>query len=295
MGDEVARRDQDIEVYRDTAPIADDSLIAIAKMAEARIDAVIKIKQLALKVTNPRDWTDQQGNPYLQVSGSEKIANLFNISWSFLTPEPLYEQDPDGHYTYTFQGRFSMGGRSIEVEGSRSSRDSFFKQNVYVNDVKREKTIDERDNKRDVKMAALTNMLGNGITRLLGIRNLTWEDLKKFAGIEKDQVGKVEYKKDGVKAPQEKGATSSEPEKPEAELRAELVSMCEVIGKVDGLKPEEILYSLTVNKEGKFGESDFAAIKFSMPKKTGGEWSPLKAVHSKAKEQFDKATKENAA
>jgi hypothetical protein len=64
---------------------------------------------------------------------------------------------------------------------------------------------------------------------------------------------------------------------------------------VNGLKPEEILYSLTVNKEGKYGESDFAAIKFSMPKKGGGEWSPLKAFHSKAKEQFDKATKEATA
>jgi hypothetical protein len=187
-----------------------------------------------------------------------------------------------------------MGGRSFEVEGSRSSRDSFFKQNDWEDGKKTEKPIEKRDNRRDVKMAALTNLLGNGITRLLGIRNLTWGDLEKFAGIKKEEVGKVEYKKDGVKAPQEKAA-SAEPEKPEADLRAELLSMCEVIGKVAGLKPEEILYSLTVNKEGKFGESDFAAIKFSMPKKAGGEWSPLKAIHSKAKEQFDKATKESAA
>ena len=112
-------------------PMADDTLIAVARTAEARIDAVIKIKQLALKVTNPRDWTDQQGNPYLQVSGAEKIANLFNVSWSFLTPEPICETEADGHYTYTFQGRFTMGGRSIEVEGSRSSKDSFFKQKLY--------------------------------------------------------------------------------------------------------------------------------------------------------------------
>ena len=181
--------------------IADDTLLAIAKMAEARIDAVIKIKQLALKVTNAADWTDQQGKPYLQVSGAEKVANLFNISWGFLTPEPLEEQDDDGHYTYTFKGRFSMGGRTIEVEGSRSSRDSFFRQYTYDGDKKKEKSIDERDNKRDVKMAALTNLLGNGITRLLGIRNLTWEDLEIFAGIKKDQVGKVEYKQGGKKAP----------------------------------------------------------------------------------------------
>lgn len=296
MSDELARIDRDVDVYRDTAPIADDTLIAVAKMAEARIDAVIKIKQLALKVTNATDWTDQQDKPYLQVSGAEKVANLFNISWSFLTAEPLYEEEPDGHYTFTFKGRFSMGGRSIEVEGSRSSKDSFFKQNIYKNgQFDREKTVDERDNKRDVKMAALTNLLGNGITRLLGIRNLTWEDLEKFASIKKEDVGKVKYKTKGeMKPPQEKGVGSSEPEKPEAELRSELESMCKVLGEVNGLKPEEILYSLTVNKEGKYGESDFSTIKFSMPKKGGGEWSPLKAVHSKAKDQFDKATKEAA-
>lgn len=293
MSGEIARIEQD-----SISPMADDTLIAVARTAEARIDAVIKIKQLALKVTNPRDWTNQQGNPYLQVSGAEKIANLFNVSWSFLTPEPICDTEADGHYTYTFQGRFTMGGRSIEVEGSRSSKDSFFKQNLYKKEggLDREKTVDERDNRRDVKMAALTNLLGNGITRLLGIRNLTWDDLEKFAGIrQEDVLGKVEYKKKGeVKPPQEKGA-SSEPEKPEAELRSELAAMCKVIGDIGGLKPEEILYSLTVNKDGKFGESDFAAIKFSMPKKSGGDWSPLKAVHSKAKEQFDKTTKETAA
>jgi hypothetical protein len=200
----------------DSVPaIADDTLIAVARMAEARIDAVIKIKQLALKVTNARDWTDQSGNPYLQVSGSEKIANLFNISWGFLTPEPLYEQDDDGHYTYTFKGRFSMGGRSIEVEGSRSSKDSFFKQNLYQDGkLLREKSVEERDNKRDVKMAALTNLLGNGITRLLGIRNLTWEDLRAFASIEKDQVGKVDYKTKGEKKELQKpGQKSTDPTK----------------------------------------------------------------------------------
>jgi hypothetical protein len=219
--------------------IADDTLLAIAKMAEARIDAVIKIKQLALKVTNAADWTDQQGKPYLQVSGAEKIANLFNISWGFLTPEPLYEQDDDGHYTYTFTGRFSMGGRTIEVEGSRSSRDSFFKQYTYDGDKKKEKSIDERDNKRDVKMAALTNLLGNGITRLLGIRNLTWEDLEIFAGIKKDQVGKVEYKKGGQKAPlqepgKKNGTTGSpDPSKISEAQRKRFYAIAKGAGKSD--------------------------------------------------------------
>ena len=43
-------------------------------------------------------------------------------------------------------------------------------------------------------MAALTNLLGNGITRLLGIRNLSYDDLEKFAKITKaDIAGLVTY------------------------------------------------------------------------------------------------------
>jgi hypothetical protein len=43
-------------------------------------------------------------------------------------------------------------------------------------------------------MAAFTNLLGNGITRLLGIRNMTYADLLEFAGIKKDDLQKVVYK-----------------------------------------------------------------------------------------------------
>lgn len=211
--------------------LSDDSLIQIAKQAEARIDAVIKIKQIALKVTNGNDWCDQDGKPYLEASGSEKVANVFNISWRFLDPEPKYEEEDDGHYTYTYRGEFCLAGRTIEVEGSRSSKDGFFKQNVWTNNVKTEKDVRDRDNKRDVKMAALTNLLGNGITRILGIRNLTYADLEKFAGIKQNEVKGVKYNKpakDPVKQPQEKKADAPETGEPTArqKLAKELEAYC---------------------------------------------------------------------
>jgi hypothetical protein len=216
---------EEIATYENGLPVlADDTLIQIAKQAEARIDAVIKIKQMALKVTNASDWTDQQGKPYLQASGSEKIANLFNISWKI--DEPTMEQEADGTITYVYKGEFSLAGRSIEVEGSRSSRDTFFKKYEYDSDGRKvgEKPLD----RRDLKMAAMTNLLGNGITRLLGIRNLTWEDLKLFAGIDQTAVkGKVTYKKGGqeqqpMKAPQAKT------DKPEAPADAQTVNFIPV-------------------------------------------------------------------
>jgi len=183
---------------RNVPAIADDNLMRVAEMAEKRIDAVMKIKQMALKVTNARDWTDQGGNPYLQVSGSEKVANLFNISWRL--DEPSVETEPDGHFTYTMRGIFSIPGRSISAEGSRSSKDPFFKKYDYPNGVKTEKPISAID-RRDVRMAALTNLLGNGITRLLGIRNLSYSDLEAFAGITKAIIATVDYKGKGEKKP----------------------------------------------------------------------------------------------
>lgn len=195
----------------DVPAIADDFLLQVADQAEKRIDAVMKIKRVSLKVTNARDWTDQNGNPYLQVSGSEKIANLFNISWRI--DEPIYDEEADGHFTWTYRGAFSLGGRNIDAIGTRSSKDQFFNKYEYV---KTEGKPDQRVlmplsaiDKGDVKKAAFTNLLGNGITRILGIRNLTWDDLKEYAGITREQVTSIQYKKDGkppLGKPQEKKA-----------------------------------------------------------------------------------------
>jgi hypothetical protein len=214
--------DQDAIVLRDESSmsISDDSgfLLSLAKHAEERIDAVVKIKQMALKVTNASDWTDQGGKPYCQVSGAEKIANLFGISWKI--GEPQCEFEPGGHFTYTYRGEFTANGRTIEVDGSRSSKDPFFKKYEYVNGQRVEKPVTDID-KRDVKMAAMTNLLGNGITRLLGIRNMTYADLEAFAGIKQSDVAKVEYKgnkqssKPTVAPPQAKAAdeATSDPSK----------------------------------------------------------------------------------
>lgn len=216
-------KDLIVQQTDDVAPIADDFLIAMADQAEKRIDAIIKVKQVALKVTNARDWTDQNGNPYLQVSGSEKIANLFNISWRIEVPN--YEEEPDGNFGYSIKGIFSLGARTIEVEGTRSSKDPFFNRYEYKKDAngKEEKTVKHPStiDKGDVKKAALTNLYGNGITRILGIRNLTWDDLYKYAGITKEMVtNKISYNqreaggdKPPISQPKAKGGTPKEPAK----------------------------------------------------------------------------------
>ena len=188
-------------IVKDELPaIADDRIIQIAEEAEKRIEAIKKIKVTALRVTNEKDWVDENGKPYLQASGCEKIARIFGISWN--TPDdPEYEELEGGHYMYTYRGTFSLGGASIEAIGTRSSKDTFFTTRYEYQNGKKNKIIlpaTEVD-KGTVKKAAFSNLLANGITRLLGIRNLTYEDLEQV-GIKKEKITGIHYRKDEEKA-----------------------------------------------------------------------------------------------
>lgn len=174
---------KEIEVI---SPLESDKLVELAANAEKRIEAVKKIKTMALRLTNAHDWTDQGGKPYLQVSGSEKIARLFGISWRFMGDIQRKDEE-SGHFSFEVPMEFVMQGVSVEFRGSRSSKDPFFSKKKGVDIPPSE--ID----KTDVMKAAITNTIGNGITRLLGLRNLTWEDLKE-SGIDVSKIGKIEYR-----------------------------------------------------------------------------------------------------
>lgn len=197
--------------------IGDDQLLAVAAAAERRVAAIIRIKVLALKVTNAHDWNDQGGKPYMGVSGAEKVARLFGISWRL--DEPVREEHDDGHFDYSFKGYFSMGTAEIEVIGTRSSKDPFFSGS-------KDRQIPPAEiDRNDVKKGAMTNCIGNGISRLLGIRNLSWEELEE-AGIKKGNVGKVTYRDSDPNAAAKlpnygkyKGYAMDDPEVPVAELQ----------------------------------------------------------------------------
>lgn len=185
MNDETA-----LQVMTDDMPvIADDRLVAIADAAEKRIEAMNKIKRLALRMTGPQDWTDQGGKPFPWASGAEKIARLFGISWKVF--DPVEEREEGGHFGYTYKGTFTLAGTSIEAIGARSSKDGFFRK--YKDGVELPPSAID---KGDVKKSAYTNLLGNGIMRILGMRNLSWADLE-VAGIKQGDVAKVAFKKDG--------------------------------------------------------------------------------------------------
>lgn len=162
------------------------TLLQLAEKADLLVSAVKKIKSCVLAVTTTGDWIDEGGKPYLMASGAEKIRPLFGMDWN-INDEPEVEVDEAGHRTYKFHGVFTVAGKSISAIGSRSSRDPFFSRS-HGNDVDPKKI-----NMANVEKAAYTNCIGNGITRALGIRNITWQELG-YAGINRqdEALGKVE-------------------------------------------------------------------------------------------------------
>lgn len=164
-----------------------DNILILAEQAEQRIAAVNKIMTAALAITNEYDWVLIGGKPYLQETGSTKVARLFGVKWEFLG-EPKIETDKEGFKTFTYRMKFSMKDDSIECEGSRSTKDEFFSGKGD-----KKKSIDEID-ERDVKMAAYTNCINNGIKRLIpGIRNITIKSLED-AGLDVSQIAGYTFK-----------------------------------------------------------------------------------------------------
>lgn len=179
------------------AILTSDKLLAIAEQAEKRVDALNKIKLIALRATNAHDWTDHQGKPWLQESGATKVGRLFGVTWKIVGPE--LETYEDGHFNYTYQGIFKLADIPIDAIGSRQSKDGFFNTRYKWDDVKKKmmpKDVPPSEiDKGDVKKAAWANCLARGITTILGIKNLTWEEIEQHTNIRKNDVTSIMYNK----------------------------------------------------------------------------------------------------
>lgn len=188
------------------AAIADTNLVAIAADADKRLAAFEKIWKGSLSRTNANDWVNEGGKPYLQASGAQKISRWLGVSWR-VNP-PIEEDLGGGHYLIKYTGEFALGGAIISETGSRSSKDPFFSR-AHGRDL----PASEID-KGNVMKAAYTNLLGRGITSLLGLRNLTWADLQQYANVNQKAVTSVGYGKpstDQGRAPSTSPGTGAPP------------------------------------------------------------------------------------
>ena len=163
----------------------DLSVDEITATMEKFAQVFAKVKAIALSGTNSGDWCDQSGKPYLMKSGSEKIKNLFGLTITGKQWEKHNYEDDNGHYyVVVYSANFSWKMGSIEMTGTCSSRDKFFGKDKAYSDIEFTNVLKKSE----------TNLMGRGIKALLGINNLTWDDLKAV-GIDKNGSAKVEYRK----------------------------------------------------------------------------------------------------
>jgi len=181
--------DLPIRTENEIIPIQHVDYNHLIREAEKRVQFQKKILPIALKVTNHKDWTNQNGNPWLGESGAEKIRNLFGISVTNLSCHKDTLEGQEG-YKYTYTANFIFAGCTIPGVGTCTSKDKFF---AFANNQwKPPEEVDEGN----IQKAAYANMMVNGITRILGLRNLTWQDLES-ANIPKDKIASVDYDKKG--------------------------------------------------------------------------------------------------
>ena len=153
------------------------------KQAEERIHFLDKVKISCLKMTRPTDWVRlYQGGKesfYLQSTGAEKLRGPWGIYWNSIKLTNLgTNKDP------IYEVRGVIGSKllqtEIEVLGGRSSLDKFYREQGENLDI------------MDVRKAAVSNWTSRAIQILVGMRNLTIEDLE-LGGINISKVAGVKY------------------------------------------------------------------------------------------------------
>lgn len=183
-----------------------DLAVDAIKYAEKRLEHLKKFIGLALTITNPHDWTIIEGQPYLEISGSQKIARLFGVCWRDVKKNKEDKTDSKGsYYVYSYTGTFFLAGHedeSVEFLGTCSSRDKFF--GTKGGELKDVDDVDELN----IMKKAWTNLLNRGIKGLLGLNNLT-ADMLKNAGLDMGKSSSVTYGK-GTKGGTSKAKVKSD-------------------------------------------------------------------------------------
>lgn len=206
----------------------------ILEIADKRLQSIKRVKEFALTLTNPNDWVDIDGKPYLVAAGAEKIARPFGVKIKMTGHDKEAGRDEHGeYYIYTFYGTATLANDrldSIDVMGICSSRDKFF--GTRDGEIIPMSEISEPN----IKRKAYNNMVMNGITRLLGLRNMTWEEVES-----KIDRGKVA----GYKYGSRKADTSQKANKEKGDIVDKISRLINEYFGTDPEKQKEILLELT--------------------------------------------------
>jgi len=156
-----------------------DKFDAMVVTAERRMGGIARVTEMAICNTEPKNWQDFGGKPYLDGDGAARILRMFGASVSLGSCRREDREDDMGkYYMYIVPITVSVGNESVDSLGTCSSRDQFFGQ-ITVNGEKTFRPMHEVAEDHVMKKAK-ANAYGNAAKDLFGIRDLTWERLAEM-------------------------------------------------------------------------------------------------------------------
>ena len=172
----------------------------MVERAKLGVELAKEMKVAALAATNERDWIQHGEAAYLQESGTNKIAVVFGLSFKN-TKTARYEENLEGktviRYIATVTVIMPMGNttREIDMEGLASSDDPFFSERKNRKTGERFSLPLSEINLNNIAKKAVTNAMGRGARKILGLSNLTWAEVSAGTGMKKGTIAKVDYQK----------------------------------------------------------------------------------------------------
>lgn len=161
--------------------------MAIIRKRHAMLQELVA---MAVASTHPSQWFDIGGKPRPTGAACEAMARACAVSMDIIQDRKIRSSDDLGKfYFYRYRCRFFLPGGldSIDAEGTCSSRDQFLGTQTGLG-----RPLSEI-NEDDIMKAGLTNCRVNGISQLLGVRDMTWDRLEQL-GIKRSETGKVNFK-----------------------------------------------------------------------------------------------------
>jgi hypothetical protein len=205
MENQARRKDEDQDnaeplQRQSVMPVKTMSGSFLSAMTDSDIDVVMsnankfmlmqdKLRKTALKLTNSNDWVDQEGTPYLEVSGTNKVAMGFGVSYQELGWSETRKTDENGPYVEVVSKiEVTFMGNTITQTGTASTRDNFFGKTASG-----WKPLSEVNMQNIIKKAT-TNAIQRGIKSRLGL-DFTWEEIEESTGgkVTKEKCAGVSY------------------------------------------------------------------------------------------------------
>lgn len=208
---------------------------------------------VAVKSTNAHEWVDFGGSPWPSISACLKIMRRFGINMTNNHHWRDEREDEKGkYYIYYWQADFVLGRFDVYPEiGSTTSRDSFFA--MRDGQLRPMSEIPEDS----ILKAARANCIVRGVTGILGLRNITWEDLNKL-GIKRVGAPAVRFKKGGQskdaqsdEKPQQRAASDIVPEEERNQVIKQFLDLVTEVQEKAEVDPDEMAKKYLSYSEGK--------------------------------------------